>query len=133
MGIGLWEILVIILLIVVLINPKDLPKIARRLGKWYRKFRDVQSQVDRELKSVEEEFRKPFDDTEKELKGLENGFKGMADSVKHKRPLPDLKSVMPSRSVNISSNKDDTRGEADQKNNIEQNKQHIEQKEDIEV
>lgn len=125
MGIGLWEILIVILLVVVLINPKDLPKIARKLGKWYKKFREVQSQVDRELKNVENEIRKPFDESEKELRGIENSLKDTVNSVKFNHPLPDLKSVMPTRSVHIEPQQQDTEENSSAENKAEE--------EDIEV
>ena len=132
MGIGLWEILVVILLAVVLINPKDLPKIARKLGKWYKKFREVQSQVDRELKNVENEIRKPFNESEKELRGMENSLKDTVNSVKFNHPLPDLKSVMPTRSVNIAPKQQEAEENGCAENKAEQ---QIENKaeEDIEV
>lgn len=56
-GLGFWEIIIILLAVIVLINPKEMPEIARKLGRWYRKVRNVQEKVDKEVKELENEFR----------------------------------------------------------------------------
>jgi Sec-independent protein translocase protein TatA len=56
-GLGLWEIIVIILAVIVLVNPKEMPEIARKLGKWYKKVRNIREKLDKEAKELENEFR----------------------------------------------------------------------------
>jgi len=53
-GIGLWEIVAIVLVAVVLIRPRDLPALLRRLGRGYGRlvrFRDSALHTARQLES----------------------------------------------------------------------------------
>ena len=65
---GFWEIVVILLVAVVFVNPKDLPKIARKIGYWYGKLRDTGKWLTESAKELEEEIRKPFEDVDEEIK-----------------------------------------------------------------
>jgi len=95
-GIGLTEILVILILIFVLINPKDLPKIAKKLGDLYRRFLDVRDRINKEVKDVEKEIRKPFEES---ANGIKKDIQETIDSVKFSHPLPDIKTIKPSRNI----------------------------------
>ena len=57
-GLGGGEIFIIALLAILLIGPKDLPKLAQQIGRWYRQFKnavqDVKSTVEKEV-SLEED------------------------------------------------------------------------------
>jgi sec-independent protein translocase protein TatB len=64
-GLGFWEIIIILLAVIVLINPKEMPKIARKLGRWYRKVRNIQEKVGKEVKDFENEIRETKSGKEK--------------------------------------------------------------------
>ena len=55
--IGWFELLIIILVAIVIVGPKDFPVIVRKVGSWIgsikKYFRDIQSSVD-EVTSIEE-------------------------------------------------------------------------------
>ena len=55
--IGWFELLIIILVAIIIVGPKDFPVIVRKVGSWIgsikRYFRDIQSSVD-EFTSIEE-------------------------------------------------------------------------------
>jgi len=55
--IGWFELLIIILVAIVIVGPKDFPVIVRKVGSWIgsikRYFRDIQSSVD-EVTSIDE-------------------------------------------------------------------------------
>ena len=55
--IGWFELLIIILVAIIIVGPKDFPVIVRKVGSWIgsikRYFRDIQSSVD-EVTSIEE-------------------------------------------------------------------------------
>jgi Sec-independent protein translocase protein TatA len=55
-GIGLPELVIIILVVLVLVNPKDLPALARRLGALVRKLRDLRDGFARTLREAEREI-----------------------------------------------------------------------------
>ncbi len=56
-GIGLSEIIIVALVMVVVIKPEDLPKVFRRLGKWYGSVRKTYL----ELVSIKDAFLKEID------------------------------------------------------------------------
>ena len=107
-GIGLSEIGVIVLIILVLLNPKDLPKIARKVGKLVRKFQDAKGKFDEEVREVEKDIKQPFDNAKK---NIDNEVKNTAESVTVKQTLPDLKTIMPSRGSPPLTQKEEKSGE----------------------
>ena len=40
-GIGIWELIVIGVVCIVAVNPKDVPTLLRKTGKWYRELKDL--------------------------------------------------------------------------------------------
>ena len=61
-NIGFAELILILLIAFVVVGPKDLPKIARALGRFVRYIRNIIEEVKRES---------GLDEVEKELKGME--------------------------------------------------------------
>lgn len=57
-GLGFWEIFTIVLIAVILINPKEMPKIARKFGTWFKKFRELKETVDREVDEIKSDFNR---------------------------------------------------------------------------
>ena len=55
-GLGFVEILIIFLVAIVFINPKDLPKLFRRLGRLVRQLRDIRDSSVRYMKRIEQEI-----------------------------------------------------------------------------
>ena len=55
--IGWFELLIIILVAIIIVGPKDFPVIVRKVGSWIgsvkKYFRDIQSSID-EVTSIEE-------------------------------------------------------------------------------
>lgn len=60
-GLGIGEITIILLLALIFIGPKRLPEVGRKLGEFYRQFRDV---ADTMRSTITEEFEEPSE-TEK--------------------------------------------------------------------
>jgi len=57
-GLGLWEIVVIVVAVIIFIRPRDLPTFLRNLGKMYRRITDLSKNMSKMMKNVEVEFRK---------------------------------------------------------------------------
>jgi Sec-independent protein translocase protein TatA len=57
-GLGLWEILAIVVIVLVVINPKDWPKIVRRIGAVYGKLTQLHTSMMRMIREVEAEARR---------------------------------------------------------------------------
>jgi Sec-independent protein translocase protein TatA len=57
-GLGFIEILVIFLAVIVFINPKDLPKFFRKIGRLYQQIRDIRNKSVQYMKQIEQEIEK---------------------------------------------------------------------------
>jgi len=55
-GLGFFEILIIFLVAIIFINPKDLPKVFRRLGRLVQQLRDIRDSSARYMKRIEREI-----------------------------------------------------------------------------
>ena len=55
-GLGFVEILVIFLVAIIFINPKDLPKVFRRLGRLVQQLRDLRDSSARYMRRIEREI-----------------------------------------------------------------------------
>jgi sec-independent protein translocase protein TatA len=77
-SVGTGEILVILLIVLLLFGSKELPQMARKLGKGYRDFqrvtqnardemKKIMDDVDRETRDVTHPIRKEFDDVKREI------------------------------------------------------------------
>ena len=76
-GLGFFEILIILLVAIVFINPKDLPKLFRRLGRLVAQLRDIRDSSVRYMRrierEIEEEDRKERTSEEEAEKSAESG------------------------------------------------------------
>jgi sec-independent protein translocase protein TatA len=63
MGLGPWEIGLIILVIIILFGGKKLPELARGLGLGLREFKKAKQEIKDEVKNVADEV----EETEKEV------------------------------------------------------------------
>jgi Sec-independent protein translocase protein TatA len=54
-GLGFFEILVIFLVVIIFVNPKDLPRFLRRLGRLVRQLRDIRDSSVRYMRRIERE------------------------------------------------------------------------------
>ncbi len=57
-GLGLWEIVIIVVAAIIFIRPRDLPTFLRNLGKLYRRITDLYKNMSDMMKNVEDEIRK---------------------------------------------------------------------------
>ncbi len=61
-GLGGGELIVIVLLALLLVGPKDFPKVARQMGRWVRHIKfalgDFKEGIENELRMSEEESSK---------------------------------------------------------------------------
>ncbi len=72
-GLGFWEIIVILLMVIVFVKPKDLPRFARKIGRYYGKFRDLSRYLSSKIRDFEDEFpSNTIEGSEKPSKTEEN-------------------------------------------------------------
>ena len=55
-GLGFFEILIIFLVVIIFVNPKDLPKVFRRLGRVVRQLRDIRDSSVQYMRKIEREI-----------------------------------------------------------------------------
>jgi len=48
-GIGIWEVLVVLVIALMVVGPRRLPEVGRKLGKAVRKYRLIASEMTREI------------------------------------------------------------------------------------
>lgn len=77
-NIGAAELILLLLIAFVVVGPKDLPKVARALGRFVRYIREMVEEVKRET---------GFDEVADELKGVERDVK---QTIKSADIRPDL-------------------------------------------
>ena len=56
-GLGFWEIIAILVILVVMIRPKDLPLFIQRMGRLYSKIIDLHRVVTGKMREVERQAR----------------------------------------------------------------------------
>lgn len=61
---GFWEIIIILVIVVVFIRPKDLPLFLRNLGMLYRRLRDFSIDVIKIAVDIESEMKSSLSDSE---------------------------------------------------------------------
>ena len=66
-GLGFFEILIIFLVVIVFINPKDLPKVFRRLGRLVGQLRDIRNSSVQYMRKIEREIEE--ESSKQEAKG----------------------------------------------------------------
>jgi sec-independent protein translocase protein TatB len=66
-GLGFFEILIIFLVVIVFINPKDLPKVFRRLGRLVRQLRDIRDSSVQYMRKIEKELEEEDLPSEEEV------------------------------------------------------------------
>ncbi len=57
-GLGFIEILIIFVAVIVFVNPKDLPKFFRTLGRLYQQIRDLRNKSVSYIRQIEREIEK---------------------------------------------------------------------------
>lgn len=76
------EIIIIALLALIVLGPRRLPELARKLGQWTSELRTAAREISRgleaevaDLKAVGEELKAPVEELKKPLKDLNDGLK----------------------------------------------------------
>lgn len=72
-GIGTSELILILVLALLIIGPRELPKIGREVGKAFRSFQraadDVKESITREIEDVGKEVKDAVEEEAKDKKG----------------------------------------------------------------
>lgn len=72
-NIGFWEVILVLLIAFLVVGPKDLPRVARWLGRMVKKLRLLIREVKKETgwDELEKEMKDTSSSLNKEIKGLE--------------------------------------------------------------
>lgn len=55
---GMWEIVLIVLVIILLFGGKKIPELMKGLGKGVKSFKQGMSEVEKEIKDIDEDYNK---------------------------------------------------------------------------
>ena len=55
---GMWEIVLIVLVILLLFGGKKIPELMKGLGKGVKSFKQGMSEVEKEIKDIDEDYNK---------------------------------------------------------------------------
>ena len=122
-GIGIGEFLLILVLVMIFVGPKNLPTIATKLGRGYRKLKQTSHELTAELtkeatgtgdQKIENPFRKAASELTAELGSLGKSLEAKADEPKQTDRKTDSKIQEPSKKSETQLNKE-AGGTADQK------------------
>ena len=72
--IGWFEILIVVVLSILIIGPKDFPFMIKKIGTWVGSFKNYFTQVQRDLTNIEDSIHKDvsFEDDLSDIKNKKN-------------------------------------------------------------
>ena len=82
MGVGLPELLVILVIGLLVVGPQRLPELAAQLGRFMRAFQRYSSQVTREFSETMHELEREYDETKGDWKAVGQGLEETTAGVK---------------------------------------------------
>lgn len=95
-NIGIWEILIISVLVLIFFGPRRLPEIARSAGKAIREFKKGLNEIQRELELAEEEERRRAPASERSGRAKASDPPGrIAPEAAQRETEPDPETAMP--------------------------------------
>lgn len=65
---GMWEIVLIVLVVLLLFGGKKIPELMKGLGKGVRSFKEGISEVDEQVSDIKKELEKPAETKSEEVK-----------------------------------------------------------------
>lgn len=81
LGIGLPELVVILILTLIVVGPQRLPQMAGQLARYIREFRRYSARLAREFADVMEEFEREYGEVKEEWKKVETGLQEDARTI----------------------------------------------------
>ena len=85
LGIGVWELLLILTILVIFVPPTKLPEIARQMGKLSRKLKEATRELTKEIESMEDDIKSTGREAKGEVQpkvGILEGLKEISDDVR---------------------------------------------------
>ena len=83
-GLGTWEIVVILIVVLVAVKPSDIPKMLRTVGRAFRRFREMYRGVSSTISDLGREIENPevFSEMDKKSDDLLRNFSVKKESTK---------------------------------------------------
>ncbi len=88
-GLGFWEIVVIFVVLIIFIDPKEIPVMLRKLGRLYGEVLDFNKDVNKMLKDIETDVKEPLSLDDLSIPD-KNDIKGI-DIIKEKNSKNNIK------------------------------------------
>jgi Tat protein translocase TatB subunit len=80
-GLGIPEIIVILVVALVVFGPDRLPQVAAQVGRWVRDFRRMTADLTAEFQSVTKEFSSEFEELRAVTQDLQNELRGVQSDL----------------------------------------------------
>jgi Sec-independent protein translocase protein TatA len=59
-GLGIWELIIIFIVVILFVKPEDLPKFFKKVGKLYGELKKYNDDLLAKFKTIDEEIKKPL-------------------------------------------------------------------------
>lgn len=59
-GLGIWELLVIFIVVIIFIKPEDLPRFFRKVGKMYGELKRYNDEILVKFRTIDQQLKKPL-------------------------------------------------------------------------
>jgi Sec-independent protein translocase protein TatA len=59
-GLGIWELVIIIIVVVLFVKPEDLPKFFRKVGKLYGELKRYNDEILVKFRTIDQQVKKPL-------------------------------------------------------------------------
>jgi sec-independent protein translocase protein TatA len=81
LGIGLPELLVILLITLIVVGPRRLPEMAAQMARFIREFRSYSANLTREVTDALEDFEREYEGVKQEWKEVDEGVRRDARAI----------------------------------------------------
>lgn len=90
-GLGFWEIVVIFVVLIIFIDPKEIPIMLRKIGRFYGEILNFNKDVNKMLKDIETDIKEPLSIDELSITDKDN--KKETNLVKEKKSINKRKKI----------------------------------------
>jgi sec-independent protein translocase protein TatA len=81
LGVGPWEALLVLVVLLIFVGPSRLPEVAKGLSKAYRKFKEASKELSQEIEGMADEVKGELKDVRKEVDRATDSKTGVAKDL----------------------------------------------------
>lgn len=81
LGVGPWEALLVLVVLLIFVGPSRLPEVTKGLSKAYRKFKEASRELSKEIEGMADEVKGELKDVRKEVDRATDSKTGVAKDL----------------------------------------------------